>query len=221
MRVRRYSYPLGILAGFVVTVVAINQFYHSASYDAFFAWASEHPLILLAALVVIKIVGILWPPIPGLVFSLATVPILGWIPTLLADSIGNIIGSVAAYWAARTWGVPFLRKIFDEAMIERLQRLRVVRKREIEIIIVTRLLGSTISEGFSYGAGLVRVTFRNFLIGLIISNFILHVPIFYLADLVIQGGDYILIITIAVMIVAALFVFRIRRRYFTGLKGDV
>lgn len=212
IKISGYAFLLLLLAGFTVTIIAYYWFVGSAYYPAVIAWASQNVLVLDIILFVVKVVGIIWPPLPGIVLSLAAIPVLGWVHVFLVDSLGNLVGCIVTYWLARKWGLPFLGKVVDMEALRRFQRIQTIEKREVEGLVILRIFGSTVAEVTSYGAGLMRVRFGNFLVAIILSNFIVGIPLFYFTDRLFRGDNYLLAF-VPVLVVVLLF-YVLRKRYF-------
>ena len=175
-------------------------------------WAQRHIFLFFVLLTGVRIAGIVWPPLPGGIFTLGSIPILGWRNAYTADLIGSILGSMIAFWLARTWGEELLVKIFDQATVQKIKRLRVKKHRELEAVFMFRLFGGTIVEAICYGAGLLRVGYGNFFIATVASHAVVSIPTFYFAHSFLENSD-ILLNTIFIIILVPLF-FIAKRRYF-------
>src|SRR6185503_2202024 len=113
MQIKSYKQIYLLLAFTVATIVAYFWFIKSPYFDDLQTWASAHFWLFISLLVLIKIAGIVWPPINGGLLTLGAIPVVGWLPAYLADLTGSTIGSSIAFFIARKWGLDFMRKIFD------------------------------------------------------------------------------------------------------------
>ena len=142
--------------------------------------AQTHKVSLFICLVLIKIAGLVWPPLPGGVFNLAVIPFLGWQLAYLSDLTGTIIGVLIDYSLAKKWGYKLLDKIFDEDTVNKIKNLKVKTHRQTEfsfmMTLSSRLLLTEISY---YAAGLLKINFWKFLAGAIGSHLLLGVPGYY------------------------------------------
>lgn len=142
--------------------------------------AQTHKLSLFIGLVLIKIAGLVWPPIPGGVFNLAVIPFIGWPLAYLSDLTGTIIGALICYSLARKWGYKLLDKIFDEGTVKKIKALKIKTHRQTEfsfmMTLSSRLLLTEISY---YAAGLLKINFWKFMAGAIGSHLLLSIPSYY------------------------------------------
>jgi uncharacterized membrane protein YdjX (TVP38/TMEM64 family) len=212
VKVRNYKYLLVLAIGFAATVAVYVWFIHSPFFPGFTEWTRHNIVLFDLFLISIKIVGIVWPPITGAVFTVGAIPVLGWPHAFVVDSIGNIIGSSLAFWIAKTWGLKFVSKIVDEATLNKLRKIELVPQRQIEALTLLRVLGGYLAEVISYAAGLFNVSFRNFLIATILSNFIAGIPFFYFAGRIFSGGSIIVTVFLVAGFIS-IFLF-LRKRYF-------
>lgn len=190
-------------------------FYNSAYFRYIQNWASENIFLFLIFLVIVKVISIVWPPMPGGLFTLGAVPIVGWLPAYISDFIGSMLGSSIAFYLGKEYGFKFLSKFFDENVIKNLKKIKVKKKREIEMVIVLRILtGSIFLEAICYSAGLIGIRYKNFLIGSIASHMIVGIPVYALTENVIESlktGNLILsLISLSIILV---ILYKIRGRY--------
>jgi uncharacterized membrane protein YdjX (TVP38/TMEM64 family) len=77
--------------------------------------------------------------------------------------------------------------------------------------------GGTVLEAICYGAGLLGVKFKNFLIASVVSHSIVGLPTFYFANNLLEGRN--VTITAVSVVVAVLIVYKYRHRYLE--TGDI
>ena len=198
--------------GLIVTVVAYTLFVKSTSFESLLNWAQINKLIFLASLIFVKALGIVWPPIPGGVLTLGSIPILGWQLAYFSDFLGSMIGSTVAYYLGRKYGIPFLKKILSDEILEKVEKIKMKSNKEFEAIFFLRAFGGTVVEIIVYAAGLLKVNFVNFLSASVLSHLIFGIPGFYLTSNVISGENYVITL---VSLGALAFVFsKFKGRYF-------
>lgn len=203
-----------ILLGFcyVFTVVVYFLFLKSSYFHIFESWVQRNFFLYFVTIVIIKILAIIWPPIPGGIFTLGSIPVLGWQYAYLADLVGNLTGSSIAYFLGKRYGENILQKFFDESTIAKIQRIKIKKHREIEAVFVLKaFMGSVVVEALSYGAGLLGIKFKNFFAGSILSHFVIALPFFYLVNNVVKG-EYVYI-TIILFLAGAIILWEWRGRY--------
>lgn len=163
------------------TIILYYLFSKSIYFEILFSWSKQNPALFICVLFLLKILGIVWPPLPGGVFTLAAIPFIGWLPAYLVDFGGSLAGSSIAFFVGRKYGYPLLEKLFDQNTINKIRHLKIKPHREIEAITTLRIFtGSLFLEAICYGAGLLNVRFSSFFIGSIISHIIVGIPSFYL-----------------------------------------
>jgi len=208
--IKSYKHLLALAAGFIVTIIAIIIFAQSSYFPLFEAWIKQNIFLYSFALVVIKITGTVWPPIPGGTINIASIPLLGWSLAFLVDLIGGVIGGSLAYLFGRKWGSRLLNKIFDTKTLDFLNKIRVPEEKQFEAILVFHTLGPVI-ELVAYGSGFLRVRYKNYLLGWLASHTILALPLFYLAEGIFSKS---FLYHGTILLVGIILLFVLRKRYF-------
>ena len=211
MKLRSYKHLVIIIAVAVATLALYLWFITTPQFTTFKAWSTTHLPLFITVLFILKIFGLVWPPIPGGVLTLGSIPVLGWKSAYAIDFFGSLVGSSIAYFLARRYGLQFMRQIFDKTTIEKIKHLRIVQHREIEAIFLFRVFGGTLVELVCYAAGLLRVRYSTFLIGTIASHILVGIPVFYFAENLISKTNLALQ-ALAILVLIALF-FIARTRY--------
>lgn len=201
---------VGLVA--VISVVGYLIFLRSDYYPVFVEWVGEHLPLYILFLFSIKVLGVVWPPIPGSVFTIGSVPIIGWPAAYLIDLFGSTAGGSLAYFIGKKYGETFLAKIFDKSTLEKFKKIKVREDHQVESLIVMRIAGGTIVEVLCYIASFYNIGFRNFLIASIISHLITGIPVYFLVGSLLSGTSYIFSGIIFVLFVLILVKFR--KRYF-------
>jgi uncharacterized membrane protein YdjX (TVP38/TMEM64 family) len=212
MKIKNYRHLLALVVGGLVTIVAYVLLVKSSYFAPFQAWSQHHLVWFVVILFFIKVIGIVWPPIPGGLLTLGAIPIIGWLPAYMADFAGSMLGSTVAFFLAKHWGRHFMEKLFDEVTVQKVLSIKVRPHREIESVIMFRVFGGTIIEAVCYGAGLLGIKYRNFFIGSVLAHLVFGVPVFYLLNQVVSGRDIllnVLFVGVGFSILVAL-----RKRYF-------
>ncbi len=213
MKRQTYYYTFLFVLIFVATLIVFYWFFRSPYFLVVDTWVKANTLTYIIFLFLYKSIGVLFPPIPGGLLTLASIPFLGWTTAYLVDLAGSICGGIVAYYLGKKYGHPLLIKIFGEDLTKKIENTKIKKNREIEAVFMYRLaLGSTILEAVYYGAGFLKIGFINFLLGSILSHILVGVPSFFLANNVLNGENIIL--TILITIVGIVFVLFTKGRYF-------
>lgn len=212
MGFKSHKHLIILFLAFAATILGYAWFIHSAYFAGFQLWAQSNIFLYVSLLVLIKVVGIIWPPIPGGVLTLGSIPVLGWQVAYASDLAGSVIGSSVAYFLAKKYGQNLMKKLFDADAIAKIMKIKIKPKREIESIFLLRIFGGNVVEVICYGAGILGVGFRNFFIGTVLSHLALGIPVFYFA-----GGifDRNRILVNFVFVASTMLIFyKLRHRYF-------
>ena len=168
--------------------------------------------MFLAILFAAKIGSLVYPPLPGSILTISTIPVLGWQTAYLVDFAGSFVGSSLTYWLGKKYGYPFLHKVLDEGIVERIKKIKIRKDREIEGVVVVRVLtGAVAIEAVNYAAGLFGVRDRNFLVGFLISHPLISVPMFYVTNEIFAGKNIWL--SAGLLVVAVLLMIKLKGRY--------
>ena len=198
---------------FVAFMFFAYWFFKSSYFPTVDAWIKTNIVLYVVALFIYKSIGVLFPPIPAGVVTLASIPFLGWFGAYMVDMAGSIFGGIIAYWLGKKYGKKILEKLFDASTIEKIVKTKVKKGKEIEVVFMFRvLLGSTILEAVYYGAGFLKIPFGKFLIGATLSHIVVGVPSFLLANNIFSGKNIVL--TIVLSVAALIFVLKTKGRYF-------
>lgn len=201
------------LLAVVISVSVYLWFITTPSFALFETWVQGNLVLFYVFLVLTKTLGVVWPPLPGNLFTLASIPFLGWFVAYTADFVGSMIGSSLAYFLGKKYGYTLINKIFSSDMEKKIKSINVKKHREIESVFILRMLGGgTIMEAVCYGAGLLNVQYKNFLIGSVLSHILFGVPMFFLTNQLLSTTNIFL--TGIWIIFPILILWKVKGRYF-------
>lgn len=213
MSKKSYIYSSLFVGIFIVTLVIFYWFFKSPYFLIVDTWVKANTILYVIYLFIYKSIGVLFPPIPAGLVTMASIPFLGWFNAYLVDFFGSIFGGSIAYFLGKKYGHPLLIKILGNELTEKIEKIKIKKDKEIESVFVYRIaLGSTILEAIYYGAGFLRVGFNNFVIGSTLSHIIVGVPSFYLASNILNGQNILL--TVLLTVFGIIFVVYTKGRYF-------
>lgn len=204
---------LFIALGSLMVIASYVWFSKTPYFQQLLIWSQQNIILFMSTLFVIKFIGIVFPPIPGGLITLGAVPFIGWKNAYLIDLAGSMAGSSIAFWIGKRYGYKILNKLFDEKSIQNFKKIKVKKDKEIESMFLLRIaLGGTVAELLCYGAGLLKVTYINFLIGSTLSHIVIGVPTYYFANSLFDTKRIILNILILIILIPLLW--KLRARYF-------
>lgn len=210
MIIKKYKNSILLILFAASLLVAYIWFMRQPVFGGFISWSQQNFLLYFSILVFIKIIAIVWPPLPGGILTLGSIPVIGWFPAFLAETIGGLAGSSIAYYLGNQYGYSFLRKVLDEKMIAKIQRIKITRKKELEAIFFLRLFTGLVSEAVSYGSGVIGIKYRNFFVGTLAAE-IIFMPMFYFAAEILSGRS--LAIYVPTVLILAVIFWKMRGRY--------
>jgi uncharacterized membrane protein YdjX (TVP38/TMEM64 family) len=212
MNTKSQMYILILGAGFLITFGAYFWFTRSPFFEPFKLWTESNILLFYIFLFSIKVTGIVWPPLPGGVFVLGSIPLIGWFHAYLVDFFATLVASSIAYVLGRKYGMPLVKRIVDEGIVEKINKIKIKQKREIETIFLIRTLGgAVVVEVVAYASGLFKIGYRNFLIGTILSHIVVVTPAYYFFGNIFAGKN--MIVSGISMVLLVLIFAKFRKRY--------
>jgi len=200
------------ILAFIVPLVAFLWLKQSGRFPDFNVWANNNFLLFIVVVFIFKTIGYIYPPMPGGIFTLASVPVIGWLNAYLLDLAGTVVGSTVAYILGRKYGVGFLQKLLDAVTIEKIKNLKIKKNRELESIFMFRILVGSFAEAIAYGAGVLKIGFGNFMVATIVSHAVLGIPAYYLAKNIFSAPNMIVSIVLAGVFIWLLY--KLKGRYF-------
>lgn len=210
----KYKPLISLLTFTLIAIVfyLVTSFLFNKGYlDNIVKFAQDKYYLFLFILFLIKLVGIIFPPIPGGGFVLASVPIIGWPTAYLIDASGSIIGGIFNYHIAKKYGISFISKTLGPKSAERVKSIKIKEGREIESILILRLLmGAVILEFIHYAAGILDIKFRKYFMALIISQVVIGVPMFYFFDVIVTGEFKLAFAMLVILAIPLLYLSRKR-----------
>lgn len=213
MKKKTFWYSSLFVLIFIATIAIFYWFFKSPYFLVVDAWIKQNIFLYVVSLFIYKSIGVLFPPIPAGLVTMASIPFLGWFWAYSVDFLGSIAGGIIAYYLGKNYGHPLLLKILGEEITKKIEKIKIKKEREVEGVFVYRVaLGSTILEAVYYGAGFLKIGFRNFLIGSILSHIVIGVPTFFLANNILNGQNIVL--TILLTVVGVMFIIFTKGRYF-------
>lgn len=197
----------------IATLFGYSWFLNSPYFSPLYVWAQQYFIVLVLLIISVKVIGIIWPPLPGGLVSMALIPLIGFIPAYLADLTGSLMGSAVGYFIGKKYGKSLIEKIAGEGIAEQASRLKIKEGKEMEAIIVLRVIGAAVLvEAVSFGSGMLKIDFRKFLIATFISHLIVVLPAFYIYSRIyqIQNSQFLA----AILLLSIPLLWKLKNRYF-------
>lgn len=212
MKIKDYKHTLLFVSILILITLAYVWFINSLHFQPFIDWSKNHLALLFTTLVLIKIIGILWPPLPGGYFTIASIPAIGWIYAYGADLLGTVIGASLAYYIGKRYGFAALSKIFDKKILQKIKAVKIKKHRELEMMLALRLIGgSTLTEAVCYAAGLLGVRFKNFAISILGPHIVFVIPAYYYAESIFKTKNVLM--SYLLILISIPLLIKLRKRY--------
>jgi len=205
-----------IFALFLFSGVALLYFIkNSAFFDQLIFWTKDNFLLFFTLLVLIKFISIVYPPLTGGLFTMASIAIIGWQFAFLADFIGSTLGGVINYFLGRKYGKRIVLKFMGQTAVDKLDEIKITKGREIEGLIVLRVIsGSFVLELIHYVAGILKISFDKYLIAMVISQIITGIPLFYLMGNILDDSNLIVMaVSVVILIIGMPLLYKLKDRY--------
>ena len=120
--------------------------------------------------VLIQIVQVVFPIIPGGISCLAGVLLFGAVPGFFYNYIGISVGSCIAFGIARSLGRPVLYKMFPGKMIEKYLTWTELKGRFLKLFALAIFLPVAPDVFLCYLAGISKMTVRKFAIIILLGK---------------------------------------------------
>src|SRR3989338_10950166 len=116
----------------ILSLLAYFWFIKQTFFQNFVTWSQHYIWVYFIVLVFFKTLAIVWPPLPGGLFTLGSVAVIGWKWAFFGQVIGGLLGAGIAFWLGNKYGYGLLSKIFDEQTLEKIRRVKIYNHREFE-----------------------------------------------------------------------------------------
>lgn len=205
----RFSFIiLLILPLLAIRVISSSDFFQTIS-----IFVQNNLGFYLISLLAIKAFSIVYPPMAGVVFTLASIPLIGWELAYLIDIIGSTIGTSISFFLGKKYGYSLLNKLVGENIGSKISKIRLKNKNQIEAAVFLRFAaGGLLSDGLAWGASLIGFRYFSFMIGFLISHLVISLPIFYFIGISISFNSWILVLFTVVLAYGVIYKFK--GRYF-------
>ncbi len=144
--------------------------------SAIIEFTNQYPLVGPIILITWRILAIVIPPLPGGLISIALIPVFGWWKSFIYTSISVLVGSTIAFFLARRYREPFVKKFVPLKQLHEWQE-KISEKKQFWAFLGIRFATGSIMDYISYIAGLSKISFKNFILatcGALTSELILY-----------------------------------------------
>lgn len=167
----------------------------------------------LVFIILAKAASIVYPPLPGIILTLAMIPILGWQKAYIVELIGSLLGVTAAYGLGYRYGEKLIKWIAGETLLKKIKAVKLKPGNQFEAAFVLRTAsGGALSDTLAWGASLIGLRYWPYFLGHWANHVLATLPLFFLIGLSIKLHTWL--IAIPVMIFGWLIIWKFKGRYF-------
>lgn len=170
-------------------------------------------IVYIFILLTVKALSIVYPPLPGVAFTITSIPLIGWQLAYVIDIAGSTLGASIAFFLGNKYGYSILQRVIGKTIADKIGKIKLKQRNQIEAAIFLRFAaGGMLSDGLAWGASLIGFKYPPFIVGYLISHVITTLPIFYLVAASISFNSWIIITAVGVF--AWFIIFKFKGRYF-------
>lgn len=209
----------GVAIVILLVLLLVFIFFNPYQLESTLKFAQNHLYIGAIFLVLLRIIGMIIPIIPGGIVSFAVIPIFGWFGTYVYTSLGIFIGTSIAFLLARIYKKPLIAKFVSLKRIEEVEK-QLTGKKEFFALVAFRLFTVPVVDISSYVAGFTNISYKKFALATFLATLPLTLT-FYFGEAFYKVifGKSIFIGIIVVLIVGSIYF--IIKRYRFKLKGKI
>lgn len=147
----------------VIFVVKVYMEGNFSSQSAFENYIRQFGVFAPVVLIVIQLLQVIFPVIPGVFGSIVGVALFGSLKSFIFNYIGITLGSIISFFLARKYGASFVKKIITEEKYEKYIGKFQGGKGYAIILFFTLLVPLAPDDIFCYLSGLSKMSFKKFM----------------------------------------------------------
>ncbi|RJP45933.1 TVP38/TMEM64 family protein [Candidatus Parcubacteria bacterium] len=149
----------------------------------------QYPLVAPVIFIFFRSLGILIPPIPGVFIDLIGIATFGWLLGFVYGEAGIMLGASGAFWIARTFREPAVRRI---GLLRRVHEWedKISERTKFWALVALRLPSNPVFDYVSYAAGLTKIGFPKFFFATLIGNVPMMLFVYYFGERSLDMGLY-------------------------------
>ncbi|AKN30925.1 hypothetical protein Ccar_08745 [Clostridium carboxidivorans P7] len=155
-----------VLTMIIMLVIFIIKVYMEGNFSsqaAFENYVRQFGVFAPIVLIVIQLLQVIFPVIPGVFGSIVGVALFGSLKSFIFNYIGITLGSIISFLLARKYGASFVKKIITEEKYEKYIGKFQGGKGYAIILFFTLLVPLAPDDIFCYLSGLSKMSFKKFM----------------------------------------------------------
>ncbi|MCB9806182.1 TVP38/TMEM64 family protein [Candidatus Nomurabacteria bacterium] len=158
----------------------------------------DYPLLAPIIFIIVRMLPLIIPPIPGLLIDVVGVAVFGWFYGFLLAETGVVLASMISFFIARKFREPLLGKFMSLQKIHQWEN-KLTEREKFWGLISVRLISSPFFDTVNYAAGLTNIKASTYFWTTIIVSAPLGFMIYYFGE-VILNVPIILIVSVILII---------------------
>ncbi len=216
---RKHIAISGVAILILLVLLLVFIFFNPYQLSSTLKFTQNHLYIGAILLVLLRVVGMIMPMIPGGIVSFALIPIFGWFPTYIYTALGIFIGTSIAFLLARTYKKPLLARFVSLKKIEETEK-QLSGKKGFLALVAFRLFTVPVVDISSYVAGFTKISYKKFALASFLATLPLNLTYYFgEAFYKVIFGQSIFIGIIIILIIGSIYF--IIKRYRFKLKGKI
>ena len=130
--------------------------------------------------------------------------VFGWKLGFIYAEIGVVGGAVVAFWIARKYREPVVRRFVTLQKLHTWEDTLSERKKFWSLVGLRLITGPLLFDFVNYVAGLTKINFGKFLVATIIGSLPMMIPIYYFGDKLLSHSFYLITTFILVVLMIGL-----------------
>ena len=148
-----------------------------------------HPIFAPILFVVARAIAIVIPPIPGIAVDVLGIWAFGWIYGFVLGELGILIGSLIAFWLARRFREPLVRRLAPLRVVEEWEG-KYSEHQKFWVLVGIRLIAIPLFDYISYAAGLTKIKWGTFIFSTLVGTSPTIFVLYYFGDIAFDQGLY-------------------------------
>lgn len=204
---------VALLVALIIPAIAIQFLVDTPFVIQLQTYVQNYWWLYVSAIFFLKMISIIYPPLPGAAFTVSAIPFVGWQVAYIVDVLAGLTGASVAYVLGSKYGRSLLLWSIGEKMTHKIESIQLKKKNQIETFVMLRTAsGGILSDGLAWGASLIGFSYSAFAIGYVVSHLITTMPIFYLLSTSVSVDSWIIAFSLAVLAWIGIYTFK--GRYF-------
>ena len=159
-----------------------------------------YPTFAPVLFVIVRAISIVIPPVPGVAMDLMGIWAFGWVYGFILGESGTLLGSFVAFWLARKFREPLVRRVAPLRVVEEWEG-KYSERQKFWALVGIRLVAIPLFDYISFAAGLTKLKWTTFLSSTLVGTLPTMFILYYFGDLAFNKGLYF-----GVAFIAGLFV---------------